>query len=680
MAGKLRGGDPQFSYDFGIAVSTATLSKITRLTGVTLSLAGAYYALQKTATEYVDTLKPNAMRFGGYLNKMQTMAKLQDRIAKGQTSFSVQQQMRGMNDLMSVGIKASENLDFLDKSAHAMGVSFDEFAGAIANGIRGNMSGLVQMGLLTERSTRYFEKYQANTIQRQQAILNFVKEHKGLQTLIKNDFRTIKDGTAQVSGIWKTFMQSVVGDPRNPDSLYGSVVGVFDKIGGGLSKSLEYIKRAGYMVGRVLGWFVKQIGEFVMWVGRVINKSLDGSKKILDNYRESTNSLIVWLEFMKLRVVKFFQDYQEPIKTTLKLLLAYKALKTVFLISKAAINSAWAYAAAINSIGGGLYRGIRRPFIRGKWRTGRMLQNPANYRGGGYKAHGLQKGSRKRRWMYIKNMFMKPKTQTKIAASFGMLKRSGPIIKTISAALLNVGKIGLKGIVGGTLGAILLGFEALKIYIKDILGLSEEWDKSMQSIWRFVKSIGTLVSDAIGRKFEKFKTNWDIMGNQLLTAWNNLVYGIGKTWRDFMRTDVGKMLAWFFGMNKANAAAGLAGITNGFDSAADYINMVNENNNGAHLTEMERLRQRQEETKMLSDISALRRQALKARSMEDISALVKAAKSDFQITINLPEGVTDVVALSDIIIDRLSYEMETKATRNGEIYQPAVLPSIYGNN
>ena len=318
MAGKLRGGDPQFSYDFGIAVSTATLSKITRLTGVTLSLAGAYYALQKTATEYVDTLKPNAMRFGGYLNTMQTMAKLQDRIAKGQTSFSVQQQMRGMNDLMSVGIKASENLDFLDKSAHAMGVSFDEFAGAIANGIRGNMSGLVQMGLLTERSTRYFEKYQANTIQRQQAILNFVKEHKGLQTLIKNDFRTIKDGTAQISGIWKTFMQSVVGDPRNPDSLYGSVVGVFDKIGGGLSKSLEYIKRAGYMVGRVLGWFVKQIGEFVMWVGRVINKSLDGSKKILDNYRESTNSLIVWLEFMKLRVVKFFQDYQEPIKTDRK--------------------------------------------------------------------------------------------------------------------------------------------------------------------------------------------------------------------------------------------------------------------------------------------------------------------------------------------------------------------------
>ena len=80
---------------------------------------------------------------------------------------------------------------------------------------------------------------------------------------------------------------------------------------------------------------------------------------------------------------------------------------------------------------------------------------------------------------------------------------------------------------------------------------------------------------------------------------------------------------------------------------------------------------------MLSDISALRRQALKARSMEDISALVKAAKSDFQITINLPEGVTDVVALSDIIIDRLSYEMETKATRNGEIYQPAVLPSLW---
>ena len=45
-----------------------------------------------------------------------------------------------------------------------------------------------------------------------------------------------------------------------------------------------------------------------------------------------------------------------------------------------------------------------------------------------------------------------------------------------------------------------------------------------------------------------------------------------------------------------------------------------------------------------------------------------------------PVGIIAASMKTNIIIDRLSYEMETKATRNGEIYQPAVLPSIYGNN
>ena len=48
-------------------------------------------------------------------------------------------------------------------------------------------------------------------------------------------------------------------------------------------------------------------------------------------------TLVVVLEFWKLRVVSFFKTYKEEIKTVLKLLIAYQALKSVFVISNAAM-------------------------------------------------------------------------------------------------------------------------------------------------------------------------------------------------------------------------------------------------------------------------------------------------------------------------------------------------------
>lgn len=48
-----RGSNAQFTYDFGIAIAQSTITKLTRLTGVTLSLASAYYALKSIAEEYV---------------------------------------------------------------------------------------------------------------------------------------------------------------------------------------------------------------------------------------------------------------------------------------------------------------------------------------------------------------------------------------------------------------------------------------------------------------------------------------------------------------------------------------------------------------------------------------------------------------------------------------------------
>ena len=350
MARSTTGNQSQFTYDFGISIAQSTVNKMIRLTGATVTLASAMYALQNTADKYVKTLRENALRFGGYLSTIRAMEEAQNRLIKGQTSFSVDDQLRGMNRLASVGIKVGKDFDFINKAAHATGKNFAEFSGAIASAIQGNMSSLVDMGLLTQRATRMFDKYQANTIMRQQAILNFVKQHKGLMNLIKNDFMTIQDQTSRLKQTWKGFLTSIIGKPNDPGSLYGSVVKSLKGIADAFSRNFKSIQQYGKGIGTVLSWVVRQIGNTVVWLGRkakAVTQTLLGSS---ENFVNRMRSLVVWLEFWKLKILDFFNAYKEEIKFALKLLLAFKALKMVFAIGNFAIGTVTRYGAALSGV------------------------------------------------------------------------------------------------------------------------------------------------------------------------------------------------------------------------------------------------------------------------------------------------------------------------------------------
>lgn len=334
-----RGNNAQFTYDFGIAIAQSTVNKITRLTGATLTLASAYYALKTTATQYVDTLRENTLRFGGMLSTMKAMEDAQRRLIKGQSYFAPDDQLRGMNQLMAVGVKVGENLEWINKAAHATGRSFSDFSGMIASAIQGNSQALVDAGLMTQRATRMFDKYAANTIMRQQAILNFVKNHKGLMNVIKNDFETIQDQMTRIKGIWSAFLKSVVGKPNDPQSFYGQIVASMKMVAVALAQNAEKMQKYGFMIGQTLGWVIRQIGHFVVWVGRQVKKALESVWKVTDDFQSQTRSLLVWLEFWKLKVLDFFKEYGGAIKTVLKLLIAYKVLKLAFVVGKAAIAS-----------------------------------------------------------------------------------------------------------------------------------------------------------------------------------------------------------------------------------------------------------------------------------------------------------------------------------------------------
>ena len=347
MARATQGSNAQFTYDFGIAIAQSTINRVAKLAGVSLTLASAFYALREQSEKYVGTLRENTLRFKGVLNTMRAMEQAQERLIKGQSYFSVDDQLRGMNQLMAVGLNVGKNIDWINKAAHATGKSFAEFSGMISAAVQGNMSAMVDAGLLTQRATRMFDKYTANTVMRQQAIMRFIRGHKGLMSAIKNDFETVQDQMMRIRATWSSFLQSVLGKPNDPSSFYGQITASLKMVAEALAKNADQIRRYGYIIGQTLGWVIRQIGHFVVWIGRHVKSTINTVWKVTDDYVLRTREMLVWLEFWKLKVVSLFKEYGGAIKSVLKLVLAYRALKWVFVIGSAAILSVIRYRNAL---------------------------------------------------------------------------------------------------------------------------------------------------------------------------------------------------------------------------------------------------------------------------------------------------------------------------------------------
>lgn len=337
------GDSGKFTYDFGIAIAQSTLTKLSKLTGVSLTLAGAFYALRGASEKYVDTLRKNTLFSGATLETMQAMERAQNRLVKGISYFSVDDQLAGMRKLQSVGINVGKNLEWINKAAHATGRSFADFSSAISSAIQGNMGGLVDMGLITQRATRIFEKYGANTIMRQQAIMNFLKANKGLQSAIMNDFGTIQDQIRRIKEVWQGFLQSIIGKPNDPSSFYGQITQSLKLIADALANNFDNVKKIGSGVGMVLAWFAKQAGKFVVWVGGLAKKMISHLWSSSDSFVEWCRSLVVWLEFWKVKIVDFFKEYKTQIKWAAVSILSFMALKKAFVIGGDAILSIYRY-------------------------------------------------------------------------------------------------------------------------------------------------------------------------------------------------------------------------------------------------------------------------------------------------------------------------------------------------
>lgn len=307
-------GKAQFTYDFGIAIAQSTVNKVARLAGVTLTLAAGYYNLKKASAAYIGTLRENTLRMGGYAKTVSMMKMAQERQIQGKSPFNMREQLAGMNELMKSGIDVKKNMDWVEKAAHATGKSYSEFAGMISSAIAGNTGALVDAGLLTQRACRQFDKYEANTVMRQQAIMNFLKSNKSLQQAIQDDFDTIETQVDRLKGIWEAFLQAIIGDPNDPDSLYGQATAAVKSVADNIAKFWNHIKGVAYMIGHIASWIVKQVGNVIDWLGRKLFNTVDMTENATDSYVEKTRSIVVWLEFWKLQLLRVMENVGGKIK------------------------------------------------------------------------------------------------------------------------------------------------------------------------------------------------------------------------------------------------------------------------------------------------------------------------------------------------------------------------------
>lgn len=558
MAKSKGNNNAQFTYDFGIAIAQSTVNKITKLTGATLTLASAFYALKATASDYVDTLRENTLRFGGVLSTMKAMEQAQNRLIKGQSYFTVDDQLKGMNQLMAAGINVGKNLEWINKAAHATGKSYAEFSGMIASAIQGNSQSLVDAGLMTQRATRMFDKYAANTVMRQQAILNFVKNHKGLMNAIKNDFETIQDQMTRLKGIWQGFLQSIMGKPNDPQSFYGQIVSSMRMVATALARNMEQIKRYGYIIGQTLGWVIKQIGHFVVWVGRQVKKTLSSVWTVTDDFQNQARSLLVWLEFWKLKIVDFFKEYGGEIKTILKLLIAYKALKTVFVISDLAIASVIRYRKALSGMFllQKKYLAFMGPAIGNKFT--RWLQSLAVFMPrwlrrvwvsvGKFFERGIFGGGFSKFFKTLgKSLFgLKPLFNFLIKGAklfFGFLKN----IPAVFTAIIRAGKALIAVLMGSNpVGWIILAITLLGVLYSKSKSFRVFINNLFKFIWEAFKFVYNIVVGIIVYAIVGIKRVWawlkshifQPIANFFKAAWN----WIGDMWKKFMNTAVGRWI------------------------------------------------------------------------------------------------------------------------------------------
>jgi len=322
MSGRVQSEIKGMSYDFGIAITKGTVQALTATVAAVTALTASVYTLLDADDALVTMINKNQIAFGGYANTMKALAYAEKRAAEG-IGFNTGDLIDGFKSLQRAGLNARKETDLVAKAAIGMGASFAQTAQIIQSG---DFSALAEAGIISQRTAMSYSAMGFSAQQATRQVHALIKEanRKGMFDGAVQSMDSIRSRFKQFKN---DFVFAIVGDPRDPEGLAFNVKKYLTQIADFINKHRNTIIYYGKLIGRTFRFVINVVGDFlkIMWKQFFgIQNLQEKSKKTM---QDQLMSFGLWIEFLRVKIKMFFEDYGKYIAFAVKALLAFKAIK-----------------------------------------------------------------------------------------------------------------------------------------------------------------------------------------------------------------------------------------------------------------------------------------------------------------------------------------------------------------
>lgn len=336
--------DNGLAYDFGVAIAQGASNALAVMATKVITITGSIYALIDAGKKSDEMLRSNQLAMGGYANFLKSVDYFSEKVISGKSYFDVSDLMEGAKELSHAGLDFKKNFALINEAAQAVGSDFTQMAATIRNG---DYSALAQAGLITDRMATNMERTTFTQQQGTQRVLALLQqaERKGL---FKQNVATLEQTIKRITEMYNTFMRSVIGDIKDPEGFWFVLRKTIASFADFFAERMDKIKKIGEIVGKVLTWVVRMVGDFVKYMYKFVQSIIGNTDKFFSNWQEKMLSFGLWLEILRIKIRDFFLEYQGVIFATLKALIAYKVFKFGSSLWTVALKAAKNYFGGVN--------------------------------------------------------------------------------------------------------------------------------------------------------------------------------------------------------------------------------------------------------------------------------------------------------------------------------------------
>lgn len=247
----------------------------------------------------------------------------------GGLPFEAQDFMSGNTSLMRIGIKGSGSQSMVSNMSGRLGQGYSETASDIVAAIGGDTQILTKYGL-KQSDLRGLNKYQGNSPRMKSAVMGLLGrgdikkqfEH-GLTDFKASWIGTMNQLENNRKGLWAT----LIGDPNDQNSLWGTVKATFTKINKWFEENRVTMARFVSFVSRTLSWTWSKVEAVAKKIGSAFKGFLDLYFKSEKSFERFTKRMLLGLEIVYQKTAWFVNNF--PLTALGAVLMTPKFLGTV---------------------------------------------------------------------------------------------------------------------------------------------------------------------------------------------------------------------------------------------------------------------------------------------------------------------------------------------------------------